>query len=92
MPKSDAGRLACIDPFSMLEVLRLRASDRKVRLFAFGRCRLTLTDSKPVLLLWPHDINKMTANRFGHCTDGLTAHLPRFDGLGRVHQHDHVDQ
>jgi hypothetical protein len=47
MPKTSAGWLACDDPLPMLEVLRGRASDRKVRLFAVGCGRLTLTDSMP---------------------------------------------
>jgi hypothetical protein len=36
MPQTEAEWLACDDPFPMLEVMRTRASDRKVRLFAMG--------------------------------------------------------
>ena len=47
MPRPEAEWLACNDPHPMLEVMRARASNRKVRLFAVSCWRLTLTDLTP---------------------------------------------
>jgi hypothetical protein len=47
MPKNEAEWLACSNPALMLEAMRGRASDRKLRLFAVGCCRFTLTSSTP---------------------------------------------
>jgi hypothetical protein len=47
IPRTQAEWLACGDPNPMLEIMRSKASDRKVRLFAVGCCRLTLTDLTP---------------------------------------------
>src|SRR4051812_19585774 len=49
MPMTDSEWETCVDPQLMLEALRDRASDRKLRLFACACCRTAwdyLTDSR----------------------------------------------
>lgn len=84
MPRGEAEWLAASDPLAMLEVLRARASDRKVRLFAVGCCRLTLTDSAPERTLRAVEVAERFADGLADREELLRARSSAFHAVFKV--------